>query len=153
MTFKPWLVACIAVFAASSALAQSSPAKPLNLDLPLQFTPAAASTTHGTAKSAPTSKPRQHGAHPDDIRDTGVQLPYANLTACNNQAYKRPRVFGNVALGAFSGSHIEGNYQAGTVSIAKSLGSCSHPSGGIIFNFGFSRQTINGSGWPPDREP
>ena len=148
MILKPWLTACIAIVAATPALAQSSSAKPLDLNLPLQFTPATASTAHGTAKSAPASKPRQHGAHPDNTRATGMQPIYAYLPACNNKAYKRPRVFGNVGLGAFSGSHIEGNYQTGTVNIAKALGSCNHPSGGVTFSFGFGRESINGPAWP-----
>lgn len=148
MTLKPWLVACIAIFAATPALAQSSPAKPLNLNLPLQFTPAAASTAHGMAKSTPASKPGQHSTPPDDLPNISVQSPYTYLPGCNNKAYKRPRVSGSVGLGVFSGSHIEGNYQAGMVSIAKALGSCNHPSGGIIFNFGFGRETINGPFWP-----
>lgn len=148
MTLKPWLVACAAIFAATPALAQSSPAKPLNLNLPLQLTPSAASTTHGAAKFAPASTRRQHGARPDDTRGTDIQPPYAYLPACNDKAYKRARVFGSAGLGAFSGSHIEGNYQTGTVGIAKALGSCDHPSGGITFSFGFGRETINGL-YPP----
>ncbi|MGH8128762.1 MAG: hypothetical protein ACRETC_10485 [Gammaproteobacteria bacterium] len=148
MTLKPWLVACIAIFAAAPALAQSPPAKPLNLDLDLQFTPATASTTHGKAKVAPASKPRQQGAHPDDTRDTAVQPPYAYPPACDNKAYKKPQIFGNVELGAFAGSHFEGSYQAVMVGIAKALGSCDHPSGNIIFSLGVGRETINGPGWP-----
>ena len=147
MTLKPWLVACVAIFAATAAMAQPSSATPLNLNLPLQFAPAAASARHGTAKSAPASKPPQHGALPGPVGDTGVQPPYAYLPACNNKAYKKPRVFGSVALGAFSGSHIDGNYQAGTVNVAKALGSCHHPSGGITFSFGFGRETIDGPFW------
>ncbi|MGH9436884.1 MAG: hypothetical protein ACRD22_03090 [Terriglobia bacterium] len=147
MTLKPWLVACIAIFAATPALAQSSSAKPLNLNLDLKFTPRAASTTHGKAKSTPASKPRPHGAHPADTRDTDPPPPYAYLTTCNNKAYTKPRVFGGVGLGVFSGSHIEGNYQAGTVGVAKALGSCNHPSGDIVFSFGFERGTINGPFW------
>lgn len=148
MTLKPWLVACIAIFAATPALAQPSSATPLNLTLPLQFAPAAASTAHGTAKAAPASKTRRPGALPDETHDIGLRAPYAYLPACDNKAYKRPRVFGGVGLGVFSGSDIEGNYQTGTVSIAKALGTCIHPSGGITFTFGFGRETINGRYWP-----
>lgn len=155
---KPWFAACIALFVATPALAQSSPAKPLNLNLPLQYAPAAASTKHGTAKSVPTSKSRHHAAQPGTTRDPDArppytrdpnpQPPYVYAPTCNNKAYKRPRVFGSVGLGVFSGSHIEGNYQAGSVSIAKALGSCYHPDGGIIFSFGFARETMNGPFWP-----
>lgn len=160
MILKPWFAACIAIFAAAPALAQLPSAKPLNLNLPLQYTPATASSTHGTAKSAPASKSRQHAAQPDAARDPDGRPPYVHdpnappphvhvyAPACNNQAYKRPRVFGSVGLGVFSGSHIEGNYQTGTVSIAKALGSCYHPTGGIIFTIGFGRETINGPFWP-----
>lgn len=148
MTLKPWLVACIAIFAAAPALAKPPATKPLNLNLPLQFTPTTATTGHGAAKSDPATKPQPLIARLGDSRDTGVQSPYAYLPRCNNKAYKKPRVFGNVALGAFSGSHIEGNYQAGTVSIANALGSCNHPSGGVTFSFGFGRENINGYGWP-----
>lgn len=152
MIVKPWLVAGIAIFAATPALAKSSHAKPLNLNLPLQFSPVSASTAHGTAKSVPISIPRKHDAHLSDTRDTGdthLRPPSTYQPTCNNKAYKKPRFFGNVGLGAFSGSHIEGNYEAGRVSVAKALGSCSHPSGGIIFSFGFGHETINGPGWPP----
>jgi len=148
MTLKPWLVACIAIFAAAPALAEPSPTKPLKLNLPLQFIPGTAPTGHGTAKSDPATQPQPDVARLGDSRDAGVQSPFASLPTCNNKAYKKPRVFGNVALGAFSGSHIEGNYQAGTVSIANALGSCNHPSGGITFSFGFGRENINGYGWP-----
>lgn len=146
---RPWLVACIAVFAAAPALAASSPAKPLDLSLPLQFVPAPASTTHGASKSAPATKPRRHGAQPDPLGATGMQPPDAFLSACNNKAYKKSRVFGNATVGAFSGSQVEGNYQAGRVGVAQALGSCSHPSGGIIFSVGFSRASVNGPYWPP----
>ena len=148
MTLKPWLIACIALFAATPALAHSSSARPLNLDLPLPFTPAAAGTTHGAAKSARASKPRPHSAHLDDSRDTGMETPYASLPTCDNEAYKKPRVFGNVELGAFSGSHIDGNYEAGRVSVGNALGNCNHPSGGITVSFGFGRATINGPSRP-----
>lgn len=153
MPLRSWLVACIAIFAATPAVAQSSSAKPLNLNLPLQFSAAPASTTHGSKQSLQASKPRQNRTQPGDTRYADLPPPYAFPPGCNNEAYKKPHVFGSATVGAFAGSHIEGNSQATTVSIAKALGSCNHPSGGIIFNFGFSRQTINGSGWPPYREP
>ncbi len=149
MTFKPWIVTCIAIFAATPAWAQSSSTRPLNLNLPLQFTgPAAASTSHGKTKSALPSQPPKQVARAGDTRNTDMQPPTGIQPACNNKAYKSPRVFGNVGLGAFSGSGIEGNYQVGRVSVAKPLGSCSHPSGGIIFSFGFGRTSINGPSWP-----
>lgn len=148
MIVKPWLVAGIAIFAAAPALAKLPHAKPLDLNLPFQFSPAAASTAHGTAKSAPTSLPRQHNAHLGDTRGIHLRPPLTYLPACNNKAYKKTHVFGSVGMGVFSGSHINGNYEAGRVNIAKALGSCSHPSGGLIFSFGFGRQTVNGPWWP-----
>ena len=149
MTRKPWLVACIAIFAAAPALAKSTPAKPLNLNLPLQFSRPSASATHGTAKPTPTSKPKPHVANPARTWKPPVPPPYAFMPACNNKAYKKPHMFGSAGIGVFSGSDIEGNYETGTVSVAKALGSCSHPSGGITFSLGFGRETINGPGWPP----
>ena len=148
MILKPWFVTCIAILAATPALARSASASPLHLSLPLQFAPAAASTAHGTAKPVPPVKNRQHDAPPAKTHVTDAQPPFPILPACNNKAYKKTHVFGSVGMGVFSGSDINGNYEAGRVNVAKALGSCSHPSGGLIFSFGFGRQTVNGPWWP-----
>lgn len=125
------LPALLAPLLVASLHAQST-AKPLNLKLPPSDIPAAASST---------ATPRTHDAPGAYYGDTSGRMGNAEVARdtqpdCDDSTYNQPQVHGSVGMGVMGGSHMSGNYQAGSVNISKAFGSCDEPSGGISISVG-----------------
>lgn len=117
----------IATLLAMPAWAQSA-GQPLNLKLPPSDLPAPASTA-----PKPSSAPGvYYGDH------SGRTAADEDIAAddCDDATYNQPQIHGSVGMGVMSGSHVDGNYQHGTVSLSKAFGSCDHPTGGVSVSIG-----------------
>jgi hypothetical protein len=90
--------------------------------------PATASTAPAPA-SAPGVYYGDHGGRTAADEDVVVD-------GCDDATYTRPQLHGSVGVGVMSGSHVEGYYQRGSVSLSKAFGSCDHPSGGVSVSIG-----------------
>ena len=126
------------------AWAQSSP-ELLNLQVPAEPVPFPGSAPEPTKTSALESSvttpavpaPPYTYAEPYSARrDSGT-------TACDDKAYAQPQVHGSVGLGAATGSHESGDYQAASVGVAKALGSCDEPKGGVAGAISVERGNVN----------
>jgi hypothetical protein len=131
----------------TAAWAQSEN-KPLNLrlppnDLPAAATsaaPAAASTARTPAKDPPgTYYGDTSGRMPD--RDSDV------ASRCDDATYNKPQVHGSLTTGVVSSSRGgSGNYQAGAVSLSQAFGSCEHPTGGVSISVESGTNNFHGRG-------
>ncbi|QWT18788.1 hypothetical protein KPL74_13670 [Bacillus sp. NP157] len=141
---------------AGAAVAQDAGNKPLNLNLPPNYVPAASSST--AAAPAPASSVAASGskngkenvavtpAHPKDppgtyYGDTSGRMPGADVVddqpRCDDATYNQPQVHGSVSTGVVSASHGgSGSYQGGAVSLSQAFGSCEHPTGGVSISVG-----------------
>lgn len=149
MTVKPLLAACIAALTATPALAQSTSGQALNLKLAPQDLPAparnardASSSVHGSASQ--TSQGPKPGVY---YGDTSGRPAGGRVVTCDDAAYNKARVRGHVGMGVVAGNHVSGNYQSGSVRIAKAFGSCEHPAGSMSLSVGAERESVDGSYW------
>lgn len=161
------IAAWLALVAASSASAQSSP-QPLNLNLP----PDAAGTYNASATPLPTGK-GDPGINDNAIVDAmdasnppigparkQSRLPYdpdrrsedsgtSAARGCDDAKYGASQLHGSATVDVIGGSHASGNYQSGVVSVSKAFGSCDHPTGGASISIGVERENLDGHrhGW------
>ncbi|MGN2245811.1 hypothetical protein ACFWZ3_03860 [Frateuria sp. GZRR35] len=117
----------LATLLATPAWAQST-GHPLNLKLPPSDLPAPASTA-----PKPSSAP---GVYYGDHSGRTAADESIATDDCDDATYNQPQVHGSVGMGVMSGSHVDGNYQRGTVSLSKAFGSCDHPTGGVSVSIG-----------------
>jgi len=119
--------ALLAAVLATPAWSQSA-SQPLNLKLPPSDLPAAASTA-----PKPASAPGVH--YGDHSGGTAADEDLA-IDTCDDATYNQPQLHGSVGVGVMGGSHVDGNYQHGTVGLSKAFGSCDHPRGGVSLSIG-----------------
>lgn len=127
----------LATALATPAWPQSA-SQPLNLKLPPSDLPA----TAGSAPK-PASAP---GVYYGDTSGRTAADEEVAVDDCDDATYNQPQVHGSVGMGVMSGSHVDGNYQRGTVSIGKAFGSCDHPTGGISVSVGADSGHFPGRG-------
>ena len=143
---------------AGTAWAQTSSNQappPLNLRLPQvnrmpSDLPVASASVANPASSASASKPGSApGAYYGDTsgRMGNTDERSARAQTCDDSTYNQPQVHGSVGMGVMAGSHMDGNYQSGVVSVSKNLGDCDHPKGGVSFSIGVSQGHFHGRGW------
>ena len=138
---------------ATSAWAQDS-TRPLNLRLPADYVPPAASSTAAApvAASSTGTAPKNGGSvavnpsRPHDppgtyYGDTSGRMAGADVQddvpRCDDATYNQPQVHGSVSTGVVSASRGgSGSYQAGTVSLSQAFGDCNHPTGGVSISVG-----------------
>lgn len=65
---------------------------------------------------------------------------------CNDATYNQPQTHGSVSMGV-AGGRFGGNYQAGTVSVVKNLGSCENPKGSVGFSISVGQSRFGGHRW------
>jgi hypothetical protein len=168
---KPILVLAVLSLAATAAMAQDA-AKPLNLRLPSDYTPAPASTAPAPPSpapeaevspdpKAPTVAPKNGGENVAVTRSRPLDPPgtyYGDTSGrmaavesddggvrCDDATYNKPQVHGSVSTGFVSGGHgASGNYQAGTVNLSQAFGSCDHPTGGVSISVGAGQGHFGG---------
>lgn len=122
---------------AMPAWAQSA-GQPLNLKLPPGDPPAPASTA-----PKPSSAP---GVYYGDHSGRTATDEEVAVDDCDDATYNQPQLHGSVGMGVMSGSHVEGNYQRGSVSLSQAFGSCDHPSGGVSLSIGAGSGHLHGRG-------
>ncbi|TAL74572.1 MAG: hypothetical protein EPN56_01535 [Rhodanobacter sp.] len=133
---------------AGAALAQSAPTAPLNTklppqtDLPPTSLPASASTA-----PAPASAPGVYYGDTSGAISRPRDTELADARRCDDSTYDKPQVHGSVGMGAMGGSHMSGNYQTGTMSVGKNLGSCDDPKGSVNFSIGVGQGNFHGRRW------
>jgi hypothetical protein len=125
---SPLPAVLLAALLATPAWSQEA-GQPLNLKLPPSDLPAPASTAPKPA-SAPGVYYGDHSGH------TAADDETAAAPDCDDATYNQPQVHGSVGMGVVGGSHVDGNYQHGTVNISKAFGSCEHPTGGVSVSIG-----------------
>ncbi len=153
MNIKRHVTALVASLLMTAAWGQAAD-KPLNLKLPAGEMPApsasAASAPASASSSAtvtgsvpalpppadasPASQPPAHAAPGVYYGDTSGSMGdtgRGRRPACDDSTYNQPQVHGSVGMGVMAGSHMSGNYQTGSVSVSKRLGSCDDPKGGM----------------------
>ena len=138
MIAKPLLAACVTFVLATPALAQSTSGKPLDLELPPNSLPAPASSS---SRPAATQPGMYYG---DTSGRAGSSEGTAEALSCDDDTYGEPQVHGSVGMGVMTGDHVSGNYQSGTVNIAKAFGSCEEPRGGMSISVGVGKGHFNG---------
>lgn len=141
-----FLGACL--LSGTAAWAQST-SQPLNLQLPPDGVPAAASTTAShPAKDAngnPTSPP---GVYYGDTSGRAANVDErAAAQRCDDSTYNQPQVHGSASMGVMGGNHVSGSYQAATIHVTKNLGDCEHPSGGVGLTIRVGQSRLHGRGW------
>ncbi len=140
MIVKPLHAACIAMLLTTPALAQSTSGKPLDLELPPDSLPAPA-----PASTSPHSAATRPGMYYGDTSGrAGASDDVAETLSCDDDTYGKPQVHGSVGMGVMAGDHVSGNYQTGTVNIAKAFGSCEEPRGGMSISIGVGQGHFNG---------
>lgn len=150
MTLKPLLAACATFLLATPALAQSTSGKPLNLELPPESIPAAATSAHAAptpahASSSTRSQASQPGVY---YGDTSGRIGASDPTpSCDDASYTKPQVHGSVGVGVVAGGHASGNYQSGTMHISQAFGSCGHPTGHVSISVGVGQGQFDGHPW------
>ncbi|MGF6493708.1 hypothetical protein ABIE56_001891 [Luteibacter sp. 621] len=152
---KSFLVVTALSLLAGTAAAQEA-GKPLNLNLPSNYVPAASSTAPApAAASSAAATGSKNGkesvavtpAHPKDppgtyYGDTSGRMAGADVVEddgphCDDATYNKPQVHGSVTTGVVSASHGgSGSYQGGAVSLSQAFGSCEHPTGGVSISVG-----------------
>lgn len=113
--------------------------KPLNLKLPPGGLPASSGSTAPRPATAP-------GVYYGDTSGRSAADEEAVFPDCDDATYNQPQVHGSVGMGVVSGSHLDGNYQNGSVSLSKAFGSCGHPSGGVSLSIGAGSGHFHGRG-------
>lgn len=170
MNIKRRVTALCASLLMTAAWGQTSH-KPLNLKLPPAEMPAASASAATAPASASTSSatvtgsvpalppPADAGAPPAHAApgvyygDTSGSMGDTGRTrtpACDDSTYNQPQVHGSVGMGVMAGSHMSGNYQTGSVSVVKRLGSCDDPKGGMSMSISVGGGHFNGrphDGW------
>lgn len=139
---------------AGAACAQSA-TSPLNLKLSPQadIPPPAMSVGSAPAPSGTAATPPSHHAAPgiyygDTSGRTGVgEQRVAAAPKCDDATYNQPQTHGSIGMGVMGGSHMSGNYQTGTVSMVKQLGSCEHPTGSVGFTISVGQGRVGGRRW------
>ena len=131
------LTLLLAALLTAPAWSQSS-SPPLNLKLPPSDLPAPASTA-----PKPSSAP---GVYYGDHRGRTAADEDVAVDDCDDATYGKPQVHGSVGMGVMSGSHVDGSYQQGTVSLSKAFGSCDHPGGGVSVSIGTANGHFHGRG-------
>ncbi|SEP06717.1 hypothetical protein SAMN02800692_3514 [Luteibacter sp. UNC138MFCol5.1] len=147
----------ILALAATSLLATAAVAqqqKPLNLNLPPDFTPTPVAASSAPAPASTSAAPGASGkesvavtrSRPLDppgtyYGDTSGRMAGADVADdtpdCDDATYNKPQVHGSVSTGVVSASHgYGGSYQAGTVNLSQAFGSCDHPKGGVSISIG-----------------
>ncbi|MGH8214675.1 MAG: hypothetical protein ACREPZ_03145 [Rhodanobacteraceae bacterium] len=159
------LAACLVAGAACAQAAR----QPLNLQLPPGDVPAASSTAAdrpsnlqrppgmpAAASTAPSPPARDANGNPtsppgvyygDHSGSTADAGQYAAAQRCDDATYNQPQTHGSVSMGVMGGNHVSGNYQAGTFSFTRNLGSCERPAGGVGFSIHVSQSRFHGRGW------
>src|SRR5690349_5368470 len=113
-------IALLASLLTAPAWSQSA-SQPLNLKLPPSDFPVAASTA-----PKPATAP---GVYYGDTSGRIADDEEGGIDHCDDATYNQAQVHGSVGMGVMSGSHVDGSYQHGTVSLSKAFGSCDHPTG------------------------
>ena len=172
MNIKRHVTALCASLLMSAAWGQASN-KPLNLKLPPGEMPAASASAASAPASAsssatvtgsvpalpppadasPASQPPTHAAPGVYYGDTSGSMGdtgSGRTPACDDSTYNQPQVHGSVGMGVMAGNHFSGNYQTGSVSVSKRLGSCDDPKGGMSMSISVGGGRFNGrqrNGW------
>ncbi|HEX7325496.1 MAG TPA: hypothetical protein VF292_09110 [Rhodanobacteraceae bacterium] len=117
---------------------------------PPQPAPAASSSTPQPANIPATARADSSapGAYFGDTsgRTYARDARVAAVPRCNDATYNKPQTHGSVSMGVASG-RFGGNYQAGTVSVVKNLGSCEHPTGSVGFSISVGQSRFGGGRW------
>lgn len=160
MKIHRYLIASLASTLAVSAWAQSTtPA--LNLNLPANSATAAspppaparvadkstlAAITTTAATMPAMQNPPPAGAGYDANANAAVDAADSRASAagCDDTAYSQPQVHGSIGMGVVAGNHVSGNYQTGSVSMTKALGSCDHPTGMVGLSIRVGQGRFNG---------
>lgn len=153
MSIKPLLALATALVLAAPALAQTTPGKPLNLQLPPSDLPAASASTHGKphpagASSSSRAAASQPGMYYGDTSGRTSMADARNAPPpCDDGNYNQPQVHGSVGMGVVAGNHVSGNYQSGSVRYSQAFGSCEHPTGHVSISVGVGQGHIDGGHW------
>ncbi|HEX7325411.1 MAG TPA: hypothetical protein VF292_08675 [Rhodanobacteraceae bacterium] len=156
----------VAACLASGALWAQSATSPLNLKLPAQGaipppamstgTPPAAAPASGSTAPAPagipaTARPNATapGAYYGDTsgRTYTSDRRVARAPKCDDSTYNQPQTHGSIGMGVMGGRHMSGNYQTGSVSVTKNLGSCEDPTGSVGFSISVGQGRFGGHHW------
>lgn len=102
----------------------------LNLQLPPDDLPAAASTAGNHPHAAP-------GVYYGDTSGRKYTAAAAHAPACEDSTYNQTQMHGSVSTGVVSAGHRgSGTWGGANVNISKAFGSCEHPSGGVSISIG-----------------
>ncbi|MBS0556633.1 MAG: hypothetical protein JSR27_04370 [Proteobacteria bacterium] len=166
MKINRYLIASVASTLAVSARAQPTPPA-LNLNLPANSAAAAsppptlarvadkstlAAITTTAATMPALQNPPPAGAGYDANANAVVDAADSRgVATCDDGAHSQPQVHGTIGMGVVAGNHVSGNYQTGSVSMTKALGSCDHPSGMVGLSIRVGRGRFNGRNYGPGR--
>lgn len=163
--------AIVASLLAMPALAQTTSA-PLNLSVPPNDVPAAASTAappHAApgayyaggnrhadtaaqpgapARASSTASPPAHAAPGVYYGDTSGRIYTAAATprrpVCDDSTYNQTQMHGSATMGVAGGSHFGGSWGGATVNLSKAFGSCEHPTGGVSITISGANGNFHG---------
>lgn len=141
---RPFVILFIG--AAAPAWAQSS-SPPLSLQLPAsveaaQSSPAPEANANPDAAASTTATPGAPSLPAPYDEPYGTRRDAAQK-GCDDATYGEPQVHGNVGMGVAAGSHASGNYQTGTITVTKALGSCDDPKGIVSASITVSKSNVN----------
>ncbi len=124
-----WFLPALLIGLLSTSTWAQTADKPLNLKLPPGDLPAASSS----AVAAPAPVSTAPGVYYGDTsgRMGNIEVASDARPPCDDSTYNQPQVHGSVGMGVMGGSRASGDYQTGTVSVSKALGSCDDPGGNI----------------------
>ena len=145
----------IAFFFGVAAPAWAQAASPsLNLKLPASTSspqqsetppPAPIPEPITTTASAPTNitLPEPYDTTYGDRRD-------AMQEGCDDKAYAKPEIHGEVGMGVAASKHASANYETAELDAGKALGSCDDPKGEVSAAIRVTQSRFN---WTPRRGP
>jgi len=107
---------------------------------PASAVPASTTTAPAPGVNAGTTSGAAIGGmaanNPNDATDT-----------CDSTTYNKPQVHGSVGAGVVASNHFSGAFQTASVDIAKPLGDCDHPRGGLSISVSGSQGQFSTPGW------
>ena len=132
--------------ASSASAATSAPASAGSSATVTGSVPALPPPADATAASAPPAPPAP-GVYYGDTSGAMGNTGTAQAQTCDDSTYNQPQVHGSVGMGVMAGNHVSGNYQTGSVSVSKRLGSCDDPKGGVSMSISVGDGHFNGRGY------
>jgi hypothetical protein len=141
---RPFMILFIG--ASAGAWAQSSSSLSMQLPAnaePTQSSPAPESTAPpdpAASTAAPPSAPPLPAPYDEPY---GTRRDAAQKKRCDDETYGQPQVHGSVGMGVAAGNRVSGNYQTGTITVTKALGSCDDPKGIVSASISVSQSNVN----------